>query len=97
MLSGYATVRGTRPPGGSEVAKKRSALSFERSLEEFEKLVERMEQGELSLEESLKAYERGTQLSRACQAALDKAEQRIQILTENDGKLAADAIDGDEP
>ena len=48
-------------------------------------LVERMEEGELSLEDSLKSYERGIELSRACQKSLDTAEQRIQILSEKDG------------
>jgi len=47
--------------------------------------VERMEEGEMSLEESLKSYERGIELSRVCQKSLDAAEQRIQILTEKDG------------
>lgn len=57
--------------------------SFERSLNELETLVETMEQGELSLEESLKSFERGILLTRTCQQALKEAEQKIQILTEN--------------
>ena len=58
--------------------------SFEHSLEELEALVERMEDGELSLEESLKTFERGMQLARACQKALDEAEQRIEVLAAED-------------
>jgi exodeoxyribonuclease VII small subunit len=67
------------------VVRKKQGVDFEASLEELEGLVERMEEGELSLEESLKTYERGIALSRACQKSLDTAEQRIQILSEKDG------------
>ena len=67
------------------MARKKQGVDFEASLEELEGLVERMEEGELSLEESLKTYERGIALSRACQKSLDTAEQRIQILSEKDG------------
>ena len=66
------------------MARKKQGVDFEASLEELEGLVERMEEGELSLEESLKTYERGIELSRACQKSLDTAEQRIQILSEKD-------------
>lgn len=57
--------------------------SFEQALAELESLVETMEQGELSLEDSLKSFERGVLLTRTCQQALKEAEQKIQILTEN--------------
>lgn len=57
--------------------------SFEQALAELESLVETMEQGELSLEESLKSFERGILLTRTCQQALQEAEQKIQILTKN--------------
>jgi exodeoxyribonuclease VII small subunit len=68
------------------VTRKKKPGEFESALKELEGLVTRMEEGELSLEDSLKTYERGIELSRACQKALDDAEQRIQILTEKDGK-----------
>jgi exodeoxyribonuclease VII small subunit len=45
-----------------------------------------MEQGDLSLEESVKAFERGIELSRRCERALDDAEQKVQILTEKNGQ-----------
>ena len=67
------------------MARKKQGVDFEAALEELEGLVERMEEGALSLEESLKTYERGIELSRACQKSLDAAEQRIQILSEKDG------------
>jgi exodeoxyribonuclease VII small subunit len=53
---------------------------FEQSLAELEQLVERLEQGDTSLEQSLKDFERGIELTRACQQALKQAEQKIQIL-----------------
>ncbi|MCG6939890.1 MAG: exodeoxyribonuclease VII small subunit [Thiohalocapsa sp.] len=55
---------------------------FERALEELERLVDRLEGDELTLEESLAVFERGIGLTRACQQALDAAEQRVRILTE---------------
>ena len=56
--------------------------AFEEALEELEVIVERMEDGEPSLEESLKLFERGMDLTRRCQKALDDAEQRIRILAD---------------
>lgn len=53
---------------------------FEASLSELEGLVKQMEQGDMTLEESLAAYERGVQLSRQCQEALKNAELRIKEL-----------------
>lgn len=63
--------------------KKRNAEpDFEQSLKELEALVEKMEKGDLSLEESLQAFERGVQLTRSCQKALVCAEQKVQQLLE---------------
>lgn len=64
----------------------KKALQFEESLAELEQLVERMEQGNLPLEESLKLFERGVQLARGCQKALKEAEQKVQILLEEKGE-----------
>ena len=61
-----------------------AAPSFEHSLDELEQLVEKMEQGEMSLEDSLAAYERGVGLYRRCQAALEQAELRVRLLTDPD-------------
>ena len=55
---------------------------FEHSLDELEQLVEKMEQGEMSLEDSLAAYERGVGLYRRCQSALEQAELRVRLLTD---------------
>ena len=62
-------------------SKTKKAPSFEDSLAELEALVERMESGELSLEDSLSAFERGIALTRNCQQALQAAEQKVEILT----------------
>ena len=53
---------------------------FEASLEELEALVERLEQGDLPLEESLRSFERGVALTRQCQGALASAQQKVEIL-----------------
>jgi exodeoxyribonuclease VII small subunit len=58
---------------------------FERSLTELEALVEKLEQGDLSLDESLKCFERGVQLTRVCQTALKQAEQKVEILLRRSG------------
>jgi exodeoxyribonuclease VII small subunit len=58
---------------------------FEKSLAELEQIVARMEQGELPLDESLKQFERGVALTRSCQAALQQAEQKVDILLRKSG------------
>ena len=62
-----------------------SAPDFERSLAELESIVDKLEQGDLSLDESLKQFERGVQLTRACQIALKQAEQKVEILLRKTG------------
>ena len=59
---------------------------FESSLSELEKLVERMEKGELSLEQALGDFQRGIELTRNCQQALKSAEQKVQILMKKSGQ-----------
>ena len=63
--------------------KKSKTLSFEEALSELESLVDTMEQGDLSLEDSLKSFERGVELTRTCQQALKEAEQKVQTLSAN--------------
>ena len=70
------------------MGRKRVSTNFEQSLKELEALVERMEQGDLSLEESVKTFERGIELSRQCERALDEAEQKVQILTDKNGQTS---------
>ncbi len=63
---------------------------FEKDLERLEQIVEALEEGELSLDESLKKFEEGIKLGRRCEKALSAAEKRIEILMKNaDGELEA--------
>ncbi len=68
----------------AKTANRPSPGDFEAALEELEKLVERMEKGELTLEESLRDFERGIELTRKCQQALQEAEQRVLMLSGKD-------------
>ena len=65
-------------------AESSQVADFEASLDALEKLVERMERGDMSLEESLAAYESGVGLYRRCQAALEQAELRVRLLGDPD-------------
>jgi exodeoxyribonuclease VII small subunit len=78
------------------LSKKRPGLNFEEALSELETLVERMEQGELSLEESLRTFERGVELTRACQQALDEAQQRVEVLTRKDDSIQPQPFRGED-
>ncbi len=82
------------------MTKKDDSFNFEASLNELEKLVDALENGDLSLEQSLQDFERGIHLTRACQSALTDAQQKVQILLEKDGQntlvdYAADTSDTD--
>jgi len=78
------------------VAKKQNDTNFEQSLQELEALVEKMEAGNLSLEESLKYFERGIALTRNCQKALSEAEQKVKILLEKNGKEQLQDFEAEE-
>ncbi len=71
-----------------------AAPDFEAALAELEALVEQLERGELSLEHSLRDFERGVQLARSCQLALKGAELKVQQLVEQNGQLR---LEGFEP
>ena len=77
-------------------AKKTSSPNFEKSLGELEKLVEKMEQGDLSLEASLAHFEKGVALSRTCQQALREAEQKVEILMQENGKNELAPFDSED-
>lgn len=68
---------------------------FERSLDALEALVEKMEQGQMSLEESLAAYERGVGLYRRCQKALEQAELRVRLLSDPEHPHSAEPFGSD--
>ncbi len=59
---------------------RKSKLSFESSMQELEKIVDKLESGEESLENSLKLYERGTEISAYCQEILDNAKQKMTVI-----------------
>lgn len=73
--------------------KKTASFDFENALQELESLVTSMEEGELSLEESLLAFEKGIKLTRECQNALKQAEQKVQILINENGDTQPLEID----
>lgn len=74
---------------------RKKAADFETSLAELQTLVERLESGELSLEDSLGAFEQGIRLTRDCQGALSQAEQKVQILLGDSGATAP--FDAEQP
>ena len=74
---------------------KQDEIPFEEALSELESLVETMEKGELSLEESLESFERGVTLTRICQQALKTAEQKIEILTANSSDAELEPFQSD--
>jgi exodeoxyribonuclease VII small subunit len=68
--------------------------NFESSLEELERIVRELEQGELTLEKSLELFEQGVKLSRDCQDRLSQAERRIEILMrDNQGRASVRPFD----
>lgn len=68
--------------------------TFETSLEELERIVRELEQGELTLEKSLELFEQGVKLSRECQERLNQAERRIEILMrDNQGRAVVRPFD----
>ena len=64
-------------------------INFEKQINELEEIVKHMEEGSLSLEDSLKFFEDGIKITRACQQALKEAELKVEILTMGSGKLEA--------
>jgi exodeoxyribonuclease VII small subunit len=69
---------------------------FETAMRDLEDLVERLEQGDLPLEESLAAFERGVMLTRACQSALKEAEQKVEILLKRAGETVVEGFTADD-
>lgn len=78
------------------MAAKKKSLDFEKSMQELEKLVNALEKGDLSLEQSLEAFEAGVKLTRECQEKLTAAEHKVQLLTEEQGQLLASDFEDDE-
>jgi exodeoxyribonuclease VII small subunit len=79
---------------GAPVAKKSNIQpDFEAALAELEKIVEKMESGGQTLEEALKSFQRGIELTRACQKGLKDAEQRVEKLVSKNGELTTEPQD----
>lgn len=85
---------GTATPAGP--SQERLPQDFETALAQLEALVARMESGEMALDESLAAYERGVELTRICQRRLEQAEQQVKVLQGNLLKPLDDVQDCDE-
>lgn len=73
--------------------RKEDNLTFEQSLEELEILVDRLERGQLTLDESLETFENGMKLTRMCTQKLTKAERKIEKLIEKNGELRTEPFD----
>ena len=71
----------------------KKSYPFEQSLVKLENLVEQMEAGELTLEDSLTTFEEGIRLTRECQQALSLAEQKVKILIEQNGQVTSQDFD----
>ncbi len=77
-------------------SRKSKTVDFEQALGELEAVVERLEHGELPLEEALKQFERGVELARGCEASLKQAEQRVEILLQKTPDAAPEPFDAEE-
>ncbi len=77
------------------MARKSDNQQFEKSLAELEDIVNKMEQGDLTLEDSLAAFEKGVKLTKECQKALKSVEQKINKLTTKGNKLSLEPFDAD--
>ena len=75
------------------MAAKKKAVDFEQSLNALEALVAKMEQGDLTLEQSLEAFSNGIQLTRECQTRLAEAEQQVTLLQEQQGQIQLSEFD----
>ena len=75
--------------------KKNSKINFEKTFSELENLVNQMEDGNLSLEESLACFERGMILTKDCQQALNEAEKKVKILLEKNKKSSLEIFESD--
>jgi len=71
-------------------------LDFETALAELEKLVETMESGEQSLEETLASFQKGIELTRSCQEGLKAAEQKVEQLIQKNGKYLAEPVEPED-
>jgi exodeoxyribonuclease VII small subunit len=76
--------------------RKARTVDFEQALGELEAVVERLEHGELPLEEALKQFERGIELARNCQSSLKQAEQKVEILLRKSPDATPEPFDSED-
>lgn len=85
---------------GGRVAKKSTTTSklinFEKSIKQLETLVAKLEKGDLTLEDSLKHFEQGVKLTRECKQALEVAEQKISVLSNENGEWVEKELDAED-
>ncbi|MBM3506985.1 MAG: exodeoxyribonuclease VII small subunit [Alphaproteobacteria bacterium] len=79
----------TEAKGGEEVPADIRSMTFERALADLEEIVRRLESGEVSLEESIATYTRGTQLKRHCEAKLEAAREQVERIELRHGAVTA--------
>ena len=77
-------------------AKEKKAMDFEQQLKNLEALVESLESGDLSLEDSLKSFEQGIKVARECQTALKQAEQKVEVLMRQGDELVSQPFSEDD-
>jgi exodeoxyribonuclease VII small subunit len=75
------------------VSRDSKPLDFEQALSELESLVERLERGDVPLDEALRTFERGVALTRHCQASLQSAQQKVEILLKRSGQPQAEPFE----
>jgi len=76
------------------VSRDNKPLDFEQALRELESLVERLERGDVPLDEALRTFERGVALTRHCQACLQTAQQKVEILLKRSGQPQVEPFEG---
>ncbi|MGB0664540.1 MAG: exodeoxyribonuclease VII small subunit [Pontibacterium sp.] len=79
------------------MVRKKKPADFEEAVQQLEGLVETLEKGDLPLDAALKAFEEGVQLTSHCQKILTEAEQKVQLLTEQNGELTSTSFEPTEP
>lgn len=71
-------------------------VKFETALKRLEEIVEKLEEGDLDLGESLKLFEEGVKLSKVCNKKLNEAEKKIEMLTKDQGELKAEPFEAED-
>ena len=85
------------PKGTAPASDDAGATTFEAMMGRLQSLVDKLEEGNLTLDESIRSFEEGMDLVKKCAEVLDKAEERIQKLTRDaSGKPVTSPLDGDE-